>query len=301
LCPKPNTCTDPVDPGEMTRVATVTVLMDNHALIDRYFLAEPALSILLEADGKKILFDTGYSGAFLSNADRMGVSLLDLTDVILSHGHSDHSGGLVHLARHLSEAILEGKSPRVPRVIAHPWAFYPRSKPPFPESGSILSLDRAKLHFPVEPSTVPTWITPDIVVLGEIPRRFAFERFSPGARRIEMPDGSVRPDDILDDTALVFRSPEGLILITGCSHAGICNTIEYARELCGEGRIRDIIGGFHLISPSRERLDNTMEYLHDVDAPVVHACHCTSLPSLVALSSRCRIAEVGVGLRLTYP
>ena len=83
---------------------SLTVLVDNTTLIDRYFMGEPGLSFLLETRGKKILFDTGYSDAFLDNAGKMGISIRDLDAVVLSHGHLDHTGGLVPLASHLTEA-----------------------------------------------------------------------------------------------------------------------------------------------------------------------------------------------------
>ena len=284
----------------MTPGLTVTVLVDNDTLIDRYYTAEPALSILLEGGGTKVLFDTGYSDVFLRNADKMGITLLDLDCVVLSHGHIDHTGGLGYLIQRLTEAIFEGRPFRTPDLIAHPFCLCPRPTPKFPDIGSQISEDRARLHFRVRTSREPIWITDRLVFLGEIPRRFAFEPVAPGPRTLVMPDGSRTPDLLLDDSALAYVSPQGLLLITGCSHAGICNITEYAREICGERRIVDIIGGLHLLEPSTVQLAGTCEYLKDVAPVVVHACHCTSLPSLVALSSACPVAEVGVGLRLEY-
>jgi len=284
----------------MNQGLTATILVDNDTLIDRYYTAEPALSILLETSGTKILFDTGYSEVFLRNADRMAISLLDLDCVVLSHGHIDHTGGLVHLGQRLMEAVIEGRPFRTPDLIAHPFCFYPRPKLTLPDIGSLISEDRARLHFRVRTSSKPIWITDRLVFLGEIPRQFAFENEAPGPRTIVMPDGSRTPDLLLDDSALAYISPEGLIIITGCSHAGICNITEYARKICGERRIVDIIGGLHLLEPSPERLEGTCHYLKAVAPVAVHACHCTSFAPLAALSSVCPIAEVGVGLRLEY-
>jgi Metal-dependent hydrolases of the beta-lactamase superfamily II len=279
----------------------VTILVDNHALTDRYFTAEPGLAILLEGGGKKILFDTGYSDVFLHNADRMGITLLDLDCVVLSHGHMDHTGGLVHLAKRLTEAAIEGWPFRTPELIAHPFCFYPRPLPTVPDVGSPIAEDRARLHFRVRISRKPVWITDRLVFLGEIPRRFAFEDTSPGTRTILLPDGSQTADLLLDDSALAYLSPEGLVLVTGCSHAGICNILEYAREVCGERRVTDIIGGLHLLKPTAERMRGTCEYLRTVAPSAIHAGHCTSFAALTELSSDCSIAELGVGLRLEYP
>jgi len=284
----------------MTRGLTATVLVDNRTLIDRYYAAEPGLSILIESDATKILFDTGFSDVFLRNADRMGQSLLDLDFVVLSHGHLDHTWGLVHLVQRLTEAAVEGRPYHTPYLVAHPYCLYPRPKPPLPNIGSLLSEDRARLHFRVRTSREPLWITDRLVFLGEIPRRFAFETTAPGSRTIAMPDGSLAPDLLLDDSALAYRSSQGLVIITGCSHAGICNIAEYAREICGERRVADIVGGLHLLEPSTERLEGTCAYLKAVAPARVHACHCTSFVSRAVLSSACTIAEVGAGLKLSY-
>lgn len=131
----------------MTQSLTVTILIDNDTLIDRYYVAEPALSILLEEGSKKILFDTGYSDVFLRNADRMDISLLNLDYVVLSHGHIDHTGGLGYLIQRYTEAMIEVRSFQTPDLIAHPFCFYPRPLSRLPDIGSQISEDRAGLHF----------------------------------------------------------------------------------------------------------------------------------------------------------
>jgi 7,8-dihydropterin-6-yl-methyl-4-(beta-D-ribofuranosyl)aminobenzene 5'-phosphate synthase len=284
----------------MTPQLSLTVLVDNNTLTDRYFMGEPGLSFLLETTGKKILFDTGYSGVFLVNADKIGISLRDLDFVVLSHGHLDHTGGLVALIRHLTEAKIEKIKHQVPELIAHPRCFYPKEKLPLQNNGSILDEGEIRRQFPVNLSDRPVWITEDLVFLGEIPRKFAFELPDTGKRRIRFPDGRTEPDQLLDDSALAFRSPAGLVIITGCSHAGICNITKYAREICGENRIVDIIGGLHLLSPGPERMMRTSEYLHDLNLAALHACHCTSLASTTVLSGHCPVQETGVGMKLEW-
>ena len=107
-------------------------------------------------------------------------------------------------------------------------------------------------------------------------------------------------DFLIDDSALAYKSPEGLIIITGCSHSGICNIVEYARKVCGDDRVVDIIGGFHLLNPSKEQMNGTIEYMKSMHPASVHACHCTDLNSKIALSSVVNIKEVGVGLILEF-
>jgi 7,8-dihydropterin-6-yl-methyl-4-(beta-D-ribofuranosyl)aminobenzene 5'-phosphate synthase len=284
----------------MTSRLTLTVLVDNTTLTDRYFAGEPGLSFLIRTAKKKILFDTGYSGLFLANAEKMGISLRDLDYVVLSHGHLDHTGGLITLIRNLTEAKIEGDPHRVPELIAHTRCFYPKEKIPLRNNGSILGEAEVQRQFPLNLSDKPVWITQDCVFLGEIPRKFAFERADPGKRRIVLPDGRAEPDTLRDDSALAYRTSDGLVIITGCSHAGICNITEYARTVCGESRVAGIIGGMHLLSPKPERFRQTGEYLRDLHLKSLHACHCTSLSAKLALANSCPVQEVGVGTTLEW-
>lgn len=283
----------------MTPRLALTVLVDNTTLTDQDLCGEAGLSFLIETAGKKILFDTGLSGLFLTNAERMDISLRDLDFLILSHGHIDHTGGLATLARYLASPTPIGTSSRVPELIAHPRCFWPKEKDGR-MNGSAVSEEAARRQFPVRLSGTPVWITDDLVFLGEIPRRFAFEQNDPGTRKIHRPDGIIAPDDLLDDTALAFRSDAGLVIITGCSHAGICNITEYAREVCGERRVADIIGGLHLLSPEPKRFQKTGKYLNRLHLNALHACHCTSLPAKLALADYCPLQEVGVGMTLEW-
>jgi 7,8-dihydropterin-6-yl-methyl-4-(beta-D-ribofuranosyl)aminobenzene 5'-phosphate synthase len=279
---------------------SLVVLIDNHTLTDRYFGGEPGLSFFIETGGKKILFDTGYSGLFLANAEKMGISMRELDVLVLSHGHLDHSGGLVPLVRYLTEATIEHMAHKVPELVAHPLCFCPKEKPPLQNSGSVLGEAEVRRQFPMNLSARPVWVTDDLVFLGEIPRRFAFEATDPGKRRIRLPDGRTEPDQLLDDSALVFRSPQGLVIITGCSHAGICNITEYAREVCGEPRVVAIIGGLHLLRPSPGRMEEICAYLRELALEALYACHCTSLSAKITLAGACPIREVGVGLNLSW-
>ena len=278
----------------------LTVLTDNNTCIDHYLKGEPGLSFLIETEGRKILFDTGYSDVFIENAQKMGIGLLDLDYIVLSHGHLDHTWGLVHLVKYFTESAIEKRQARIPELVAHPRCFYPKEKIPLQNNGSILDEGELRRRFPVNLSREPVWITGDLVFLGEIPRKFAFEQTDPGKRRIHLPDGRVEPDHLLDDSALAFRSSKGLVIVTGCSHAGICNITEYARGICGEGRVVDIIGGLHLLDPGAERLEQTCRYLESLNLNALHACHCTSLSSKIALAKYCPVQEVGTGMMLEW-
>ncbi|MDP2797380.1 MAG: MBL fold metallo-hydrolase [Methanoregula sp.] len=277
----------------------VTILVDNTALFDRFFTAEHGFCAYIEAEGCRVLFDTGYSDAVLKNAQKMKIDLLGLDYIVLSHGHFDHTGGLYHLIRLFTEAILEDTSCHLPRLIAHPCCFYPRPKPPQPDIGAILTADEVQRIMPLDLSKDPVSLTPNLFFLGEIERKSSFETTLPGPRRIVLPDGSMPEDRLVDDTSLAFRSREGLVIITGCAHAGICNTAEYAKKICGDSKVHDIIGGLHLRG-SGTQLEGTLAYLKDQNLAALHACHCTALMAKVALAQVAPLQETGVGLRLEY-
>ncbi len=276
-----------------------TVLVDNTALFDRPYLAEHGFAMYIETEGKKVLFDTGYSDALVRNAAGLKIDLLDLDYIVLSHGHNDHTWGLHHLLRLFLDAIMEGTAHRLPRLIAHPHCFYPRPKSPFPDIGTVLTADEVRRFMQLDLTSRPVQLTPNLFFLGEIERAVPFETFSPGPRRIVMPDGSVQEDHLVDDTGLAYRSREGLTVITGCAHAGVCNTVEHARRVCREDRVTDIIGGLHLRGAGPQ-LEGTCEYLRGLGLDALHACHCTSLLAKVALAGAAPLRETGVGLRLEY-
>lgn len=283
----------------MTSGLTLTVLVDNAIFGDNDYCGEAGLSFLLETAGKKILFDTGLSGLFCTNAEKMGIDLTDPDPVVLSHGHIDHTGGLPTLIRYLADADPEGRRPRVPRLIAHPRRFWQKENGGRMNGSAVREEDAGK-QFILTLSDKPVRITDDLVFLGEIPRKFAFEHTDPGSRLIYRPDGKTEPDGLLDDSALAYRSPEGLVIITGCSHAGICNITEYAREVCGEKNVRDIIGGLHPLSPEPNRIQKTGKYLNRLHLDALHACHCTSLPAKRALADYCPLQEAGVGMKIAW-
>jgi len=276
----------------------LTVLIDNNTLIDRYFLGEPGVSYLIEDEGKKVLFDVGYSDAFITNARKMSLDLLDVDFVVLSHGHMDHTWGLIPLIRLYTEGLTEKLEVRKPKLVAHPLTLVGRRLGDLPEIGSLLPEEKLSGYFDMELSREPVNLTERLVFLGEIERTNEFEAMRPMGKIVD--GGVVKDDFLMDDSALAYKSPAGLVIITGCSHAGICNIIEYAKRVCGDDRVVDIVGGFHLLDPPDEQMERTMEYMELVCPGSVHACHCTDLKSKIALSRVVDLREVGVGLILEY-
>lgn len=276
----------------------LTVLIDNNTLIDRYFLGEPGVSYLIEDEGRNVLFDVGYSDAFITNACKLSIDLLDVDFVVLSHGHLDHTWGLVPLMRLHTEAMIENLPAKRPTLVTHPLTLSPRRAGGLPQIGSLLADGRLEGCFHLQLSTGPVQLTERLIFLGEIERTNAFEAGRPMGRILE--SGIEKDDFLLDDSALVYTSPEGLVIITGCSHSGICNIVEYARKVCGDDRVVDILGGFHLLDPSAEQLQGTLAYMKSLRPGSVHACHCTDLNAKIALSRVVDLKDVGVGLTLEF-
>ncbi|MGM0437845.1 MAG: MBL fold metallo-hydrolase [Bacillota bacterium] len=276
----------------------LTVLVENNTLIDRYFKGEPGVSYFVEADSKRILFDVGYSDLFYKNAKKMDIDLLDLDYLVFSHSHLDHTWGLPPLIKKYTEAIIENKPYKKPEIITHPETFTPRTLGELGQIGSIISKKQLSYHFDLNLSKEPIWLTENLVFLGEIGRNNDFEAQTPIGKMIK--NDKKEDDYIKEDSALAYKSEKGLIIITGCSHAGICNIIEKAKRVCDEEKIVDIIGGFHLQNPSKKQIKGTKDYLKKLKPETVHASHCTDLQSKIELAEVVNVEKVGVGLKVEY-
>lgn len=264
----------------------LTVLVDNNTYIDQYYLGEPGVSYYLEDEGTRILFDTGYSDAYVRNAQALGIALQAVDVVALSHGHNDHTGGLLHFP-----------AANRPRLVAHPQAFEPKWAEGL-DISSPCPLARAQELFAVTLSTAPVQISPHITFLGEIPRVTGFEARRPVGEAYR--SGQWQPDFTPDDTALAYKAPEGLYIITGCSHAGICNIIAHAKNVCGEQRLCGIIGGMHLFGKSLQ-LEKTIACFRQQTQPLaLYPCHCTDFAARAELARKLPVHEVGVGLKVEW-
>ncbi len=270
----------------------LTLLTDNHTIIDRYCLGEPALSILLEEEGTNILFDTGYSDVFLRNAETLGLrDRLDrLSFVVLSHGHNDHTGGLPVL---WNACTLNGT-----RLIGCPGLFAQREYEGLPVGSPVTEEDCSAHGLKPELHEEPVSLTEHLTFLGAIPRVMPFEASFPIGTVTE--NGTQTEDYVRDDSALVYRGEKGLFVITGCSHSGICNIIARAKSLPGnEGLpVTGVIGGFHLMRNDRQ-LKETVAYLKENVTGTLWPCHCVSL-----YAKHCMIAaglpveEAGAGMSI---
>jgi 7,8-dihydropterin-6-yl-methyl-4-(beta-D-ribofuranosyl)aminobenzene 5'-phosphate synthase len=184
---------------------TLSVLCDNHA--QRFFPAEWGFSLFLQGSCN-VLLDCGSSDLFLRNAGRLGLDLGSADVCVLSHGHWDHGDGLAFLPPG--------------RLICHPEAFMERYNGER-YVGLPFTLAKAEKKFDLVLSREPVWIDDDTVFLGEIPRVNDFE-----ARTTVFSDAEGKPDFVMDDSAVAVKTDLGLAVISGCAHAGICNTVAYA-------------------------------------------------------------------------
>lgn len=255
----------------------LTVLVDNNTLIDRYYLGEPAVSYYIEDGEERILFDAGYSDAVIQNAEALGVALSAVTTIVISHGHDDHTRGL----RYLFERFDLSRT----AVVAHPDAFEEK----FFEGGSIgapFSAEEMKEKCNLHLTREPLAIGKRLVFLGEIPRLHDFEGRRP-----------IGHDPLTDDSALAYKGEQGLFIVTGCSHSGICNIVEHAKSVCGDERVAGIIGGFHLSGLS-EQLEKTIRFFKTNNISELYPCHCVSFDAKAEIHGHIPIHEVGVGLTI---
>jgi 7,8-dihydropterin-6-yl-methyl-4-(beta-D-ribofuranosyl)aminobenzene 5'-phosphate synthase len=270
----------------------LTVLVENQASF--YLRGEWGLSIFIEAEGQRILFDFGFSDLFLNNAARLKIDLLKLDYLILSHGHVDHSWGLDWLLKSylLQELPLEKR----PTLIAHPLALAPKFWSNGIEGDAMLHESILKRNLTTNFTKKPVWLSDHLVYLGEIERKIEKEQ----AMGETVISAALTADYLWDDTALAYKLPQGLVIITGCSHSGICNIVRQAQIICNEERIVDIIGGYHLLDPDPDRLQQTIEFLEKMNPGQLHPCHCTDLQSKMALRQVSAVKEVYCGLKLNY-
>lgn len=224
----------------------ITVIVDNTPLSD--FSSEHGFSLWIEAGGSTLLFDTGRSTAFAANLLKLEIELSRADMLVLSHGHYDHTGGVAQVLREVPAM----------KVCMHPGALTQRwsiregvAKPTdMPNEGkeAIRALNPSQILN----ATAPMEILPGIRVTGPVPRVSEFE--DPGGPFFLDTKGAV-PDPIEDDLSLWIETTEGLVIIAGCCHSGLVNTINHIRAVSGEERIASVVGGLHLSSANEERLE----------------------------------------------
>ena len=267
---------------------TLTLLVDNY--VERPgLLGEHGLSWLVQAGDQQLLFDTGQGTALEHNAERLGIKLDAVDAILLSHGHYDHTGGLIR--------VLE-KSPRAP-VFAHPAALEPKyarkSVDQFAAIGIPATAPQlASVVERLRPTLAPAELLPGVWATGPIPRCLG----SQGTERHFFldPEGR-RSDPLLDDQALFFDTRQGLVIVLGCAHAGVLCTLRYVLSVRPGSRIAAILGGMHMKQACARQRRSIVEALVQLGIGRIVPAHCSgrqfAVDLLAVYGERCELSSVG--------
>ena len=250
----------------------ITTLSENTA-DNLGFLAEWGLSILVESDNANILLDAGQTISAGHNAAKLGIDLHKVDKIVLSHGHTDHTGGLMDVLGLIGKKI---------EIVAHPDVVDAKYSGKQEDKRKNIGLpfqmpELESLGAKFNLSKEPVKLTPEIMTTGEVPMITDFEQIE--SERFFVKDDSFKwhPDELKDDLALIINTMSGLIVVLGCGHRGVINTLYHAQKLTGRKEIRMVIGGCHLINSPIERVYLTIAALKELDVQKVGVSHCTGL------------------------
>ncbi len=242
----------------------ITILVENqisHAAA-KTCRAEWGLSFFIETGTHNILFDTGHTDLYKINARQLGINLQETDFIVLSHHHWDHAGGLKY-----------HEFPDKKKLIIHPEII---EKLPDREAERLLN------DFQITSTRSPLEFISNVFYLGEIPKITAFEK------------GLYKGKPILDDSAIAVKTGKGVIVITGCSHAGIANICEYAQKITGQ-ELYAVIGGFHLFEKENETVKATIEYFKQKQPEFLYPMHCVDFPTLTQFRNVFGIEKMSTG------
>ena len=261
----------------------ITTLSEN-TVADIYYVAEWGFSVHISIEGGlSILFDTGFRNACIHNATIAGIRLSEVDMILLSHGHSDHTGGLRSVLKRIKQEnpnrthvdILCHPEAIEPQYVNHGDQYFYRGCPHAIEE--LISLG-AKFKTSAE----PTWLSENILLSGEVPLTTDFESVSPICylkKNNEYVNSAVD-----DDQSVFILTSKGLIIVLGCAHRGMVNTIIHAQKMTGIQEIYMIIGGTHLLNTSPIQQEQTLKALQDMRVQKVGVSHCTGMRPAAFLS-----------------
>lgn len=286
-----------------TEVARRPVLAKNwyeHPLIAEHGFCA-AITLHIDGGKRRILLDSGLDPLAAShNANALGFDLSFCESLISSHGHIDHAGGLLNIRK------IMNQDQKI-QLVLHEDAF--RNRVVKFQDGRTIDLpapDRTLLteagYKIIEKNSASSWVNDRVLVTGEIPRTNNFEKGFPN-HYSEVDDGNLEADPLIkDDQAIVLNAKDkGLVIITGCGHAGIINTLNYAKELTGEDRIYSVVGGMHLSGGLFEPIiSRTAEELERLNPKFVVPCHCSGLKAVNEIARKMPQSFIQSSVGTTY-
>ncbi|PLW69162.1 MBL fold metallo-hydrolase [Pseudohalioglobus lutimaris] len=232
-------------------------------------LGEHGQAFFIDCGDRQLLFDTGQGLSLLHNADALGIDLCTINAVVLSHGHFDHAGGLLHLLQRTADFDL----------FAHHDAF---ERKMVNVRGTLFPVgvndDRAALEnagVRLQLASGPQEIMPGVIATGSIPRRNEFEEIEP-IFFCGQP-GAECHDSLEDDQALVLDTHKGSVILMGCAHSGLINTLHHVAEITGCSKVHAILGGLHLEHAGQDRIERMLAHLREFEVDRMVVGHCTGM------------------------
>lgn len=261
----------------------ITTLIENQPDEEGKFQFEHGFSLYIEADGKKILFDTGQSGNFIENAQKLEKDINALDYCILSHGHYDHTGGVMRLLSEITKkpefivgeeifapkykTISDNKENDTNIVIEEQETNYKYIGNPFVEDDLIaagIKVRKVKEDF--------IKLSENIYVFHNFERHNDFEKRN--EKFVIKENNNILPDDFLDEIAIGIKTTKGLVVVVGCSHIGIANILETISRRINTP-IYAVIGGTHLVDADNERINSTIDLFKKMNIQLIAVSHCT--------------------------
>lgn len=247
----------------------ITLLVDNEAA--EGFEKEHGFAAWITFGKRNILFDTGHMGALQKNAARLGIDLSKAEAIVISHGHRDHTGTLDRVLAENTHADIYFSN----EIDQDRWWYMPDA-----DSYGMPAASKKAFHA-LSPSRVHAlkehhYLAPGVGITGPVPRLNDYEDTG-GTFHLDDKRGPV--DKIEDDQSMWFETDDGLVVLVGCCHSGLSNTIDYIRKISGIQKVRGVLGGMHLLQANEQRLNKTFEVMSNWNADFLIPCHCTGMAS----------------------
>jgi 7,8-dihydropterin-6-yl-methyl-4-(beta-D-ribofuranosyl)aminobenzene 5'-phosphate synthase len=274
----------PRPPVHALRITTLSTMLADAGI------GEWGYAALVEVDGRRILFDTGARPrTVLENARELKVDLAGITDVVLSHNHGDHTGGLVTLRRDVM-----GRDPKaLARAHVGRGAFW--SRPAADGTGERNALLRNRADYEAAGGAFvehdgPDELQPGVWLTGPVPRVHPERNYALHAGPVRSPQG-LTDDTIPEDMSLVFDTDRGLVILTGCGHAGVINTLDHARATVRAAPVHAIVGGLHLFPLDDDRLAWTAAQLKSFGLENLLGAHCTGVEAVYRIRQQAGLSR----------